>query len=57
MYFKPPSNLIDNFMPYFEFEVNLIFFEQSTNVLLFILYLSHSSLNFHVMKFKKVSYF
>jgi len=34
-YFKPPSNLRDSFMPYCE--VNLHFFEQSTNMLLLIL--------------------
>jgi len=64
MYFKPPlkirykeipSNLQDNFMPYIE--VNLLFFEQSTNVVLFILYLIHSSLKSHAMKVKKVSQF
>jgi len=40
-------------MPYFA--VNLHFFEQSAKVLLFILYLSHSSLNAHIMKVKKES--
>jgi len=42
MYFKPPSNLRDSFMPYFK--LNLHIFEESTNVLLFMLFLSHSSL-------------
>jgi len=43
-------------MPYFE--VNLHFFlnnQLMSDVLLFVLYLSHSSLNSHVMKVEKVN--